>query len=181
MSMNGVSTLVALVEDHPGVLTKVATLFRRRGFNIASLNVGHSEQPGISRMTIVIEGTGTHVKQCEKHLYKLVEVVKVLDVTNADRVDKELALVKVATSGSDRSLIVGLAQAFDGEVVDVSNDALIIELAASPYTIERFLSLAGDFGIVELTRTGLITMTRGNVRGARTPVAAGRPGSNHKE
>ena len=181
MKTEGLSTLVALVEDHPGVLTKVATLFRRRGFNIASLNVGHSEQPGISRMTIVIEGTGAHIKQCEKHLYKLVEVVKVVDLTNADRVDKELALVKVAARGAERSSVVALAQAFDGEVVDVSRDAVIIELTASPYTIERFLSLAGDFGIIELTRTGLIAMARGDVRRARVPVAAGRPGSNHKE
>ena len=177
--MNGQSTLVVLVEDHPGVLTKVATLFRRRSFNIASLNVGHSEEPGISRMTIVIEGTGGHIKQCEKLLYKLVEVLKVVDITHADRVDKELALVKVAASGADRSSVVGLAQAFDGEVVDVSKDAVVVELTASPHTIERFLSLAGDFGILELSRTGLISMVRGDVRAARIPVRSA--GSNHRE
>ena len=177
--MNGHSTLVVLVEDHPGVLTKVATLFRRRSFNIASLNVGHSEEPGVSRMTIVIEGTSGHIKQCEKQLYKLVEVLKVVDVTDAERVDKELALVKVAASGADRSSVVGLAQAFDGEVVDVSNDSVIVELTASPHTIERFLSLADDFGILELSRTGLITMVRQDVRGAKT--TARSAGSNHKE
>ena len=155
--MNGHSTLVVLVEDHPGVLTKVATLFRRRSFNIASLNVGHSEEPGVSRMTIVIEGTDGHIKQCEKQLYKLVEVLKVVDVTDAERVDKELAL----------------------EVVDVSNDSVIVELTASPHTIERFLSLADDFGILELSRTGLITMVRQDVRGAKT--TARSAGSNHKE
>ena len=177
--MNDHSTLVVLVEDHPGVLTKVATLFRRRGFNIASLNVGHSEEAGISRMTIVIEGTGGHIKQCEKHLYKLIEVLKVVDVTDAERVDKELALVKVAASGADRSGVVGLAQAFDGEVVDVSREAVVVELTASPHTIERFLSLAGDFGILELSRTGLVTMVRGDARGTKIPARSA--GSNHKE
>ena len=165
--MNGQSTLVVLVEDHPGVLAKVATLFRRRSFNIASLNVGHSEEVGVSRMTIVVEGTGGHIKQCEKHLYKLVEVLKVVDVTDADRVDKELALVKVAATGGDRSAVIGLGQAFDAQVVDVSNDAVVFELSASPHTIQRFLSLASDFGILELSRTGLISMVRGSIRDTR--------------
>ncbi len=177
--MNGQSTLVALVADSPGVLTKVATLFRRRGFNIASLNVGHSEEPGVSRMTIVIEGTGAEIKHCEKQLYKLVEVLKVLDLTEVDRVDKELALIKVAARGADRAEVVGLAQAFDGEVVDVSKDAVVVQLTASPYTIERFLRLAGDFGVLELSRTGVVTMVRGTLDKSNVP--ARRPSSNHRE
>ena len=168
--MAELSTLVALVEDHPGVLTKVATLFRRRGFNIASLTVGHSEEPGISRMTIVVEGSGDRIKQCEKQLYKLVEVVKVFDLTNADRVDKEVALVKIAARGAGRAEVVGIAQAFHGEVVDVARRSVIVELTASPYTIDRFLEVIGEFGVLELSRTGAVSMVRGSKGTSRAPV-----------
>ena len=133
------STLVALVQDNPGVLTKVAMLFRRRGFNIASLNVGHSEVPGVSRMTIVIEGRGSHIRQCEKQLYKLVEVLKVSDLTDEPRVDKEVALIRVSARSIERAEVVGIARAFDAEVVDVARDSVIVEITASPYTIDRFL------------------------------------------
>lgn len=173
------STLVVLVEDHPGVLTKVAMLFRRRGFNIASLTVGHSEEPGISRMTIVIEGTGGHIKQCEKQLYKLVEVLKVLDLTDTERVDKELALVKVRARSDNRAEVVGIAQAFRGQVVDVGKDSLIVELTASPHTINRFLDLVGDFGVLELSRTGVVAMTRGDTGSPQ--IAVGSSSSNHRE
>jgi acetolactate synthase-1/3 small subunit len=155
------STLVALVQDNPGVLTKVAMLFRRRGFNIASLNVGHSEVPGVSRMTIVIEGRGSHIRQCEKQLYKLVEVLKVSDLTDEPRVDKEVALIRVSARSIERAEVVGIARAFDAEVVDVARDSVIVEITASPYTIDRFLEITSDFGILELTRTGVVSMARG--------------------
>ncbi len=161
MATTEYSTLVALVQDHPGVLTKVAMLFRRRGYNITSLNVGHSEVPGISRMTIVVEGRGPHIKQCEKQLYKLVEVIKVLDLTEETRVDKEVALIRVSARSAERAEVVGIARAFDAEIVDVARDSLIVEITASPYTIDRFLEVAGDFGILELTRTGVVSMSRG--------------------
>ncbi len=159
------STMVLLVEDHPGVLTKVSMVLRRRGFNIASLSVGHSEQPGVSRMTIVVEGTGPRIKQCEKQLYKLIEVLNVYDLTEYDRVDKELAIVRISGQGGKRAEITSAAQAFDAEVVDLGKDYVTCQITASPYSIERFLEMASDFGIMELTRTGVVTMARGRKAG----------------
>lgn len=159
------STMVLLVEDHPGVLTKVSMVLRRRGFNIASLSVGHSEQPGVSRMTIVVEGIGPRIKQCEKQLYKLIEVLKVYDLTEYDRVDKELAIVRISGQGAKRAEITGAAQAFDAEIVDLGRDYVTCQITASPYTIERFLEMVSDFGIMELTRTGVVTMARGSKAG----------------
>src|SRR3990172_500340 len=179
MRAEGESIMVARVEDHPGVLTKVATLFRRRGFNIASLTVGHSEEVGISRMTIVIEGTGDHIKQGEKQLYKLVEGLKVFNLPDEDRVDKELALVKIAAEGADRAEVVGIAQAFKGEVVDVDRHSVIVEITASPYTVNRFLEVVGDFQIVELSRTGVVSMVRGAKGTLRAPAESRR--SNHHQ
>ncbi len=163
------TTVVALVQDRPGVLAKVTMVLRRRNFNIASLAVGHSETAGVSRMTIVVEGDEALVKQVEKQLYKVIEVLKVHDLSGADAVEKEVALIRVAATGSNRAEIIGIAQVFGGRVDDVGRDNVMIELTASPYSIDRFLRVADDFGILELARTGVVAMARGSLAMARTP------------
>ena len=121
-------TLVALVEDHPGVLNRVASLFRRRGFNIDSITVGQSETPNISRMTIVVDGTNTSVEQVRKQLDKLIETVKVTDITGDNIVVRELALLKVKTTSANRSEVIQIVDIFRANIVDVSTDTLMVEV-----------------------------------------------------
>ena len=163
-------TLVALVADHPGVLTRVASLFRRRSFNIASLAVGHSEEPGYSRMTITVEGSEAEIKQCEKQLYKLVDVVTVRDLSEIPAVDREMALIKVKVLPADRSGLSEIADMFRGEIVDVSRESMIIELTGSLGKINRFLEVISDYTVQEISRTGVIAMARDQVmsRNGRT-------------
>ncbi|MBM4436089.1 MAG: acetolactate synthase small subunit [Actinobacteria bacterium] len=162
-------TMVALVADHPGVLTRVASLFRRRGFNIESLAVGASEEPGYSRMTIAVNGTAEQIKQCEKQLYKLIEVVTVRDLTEAPRVERELALVKVRVTADQRPVLADIADIFHGEVVNIGRDTMIVQLAGDSETIDRFLEVVGEYGVEEISRTGVIAMAREpvTVRGER--------------
>ena len=155
-------TLVALVADHPGVLTRVASLFRRRGFNIASLAVGHSEEPGYSRMTIAVDGNDAQMQQCAKQLYKLIDVVEIENLTAAPRVDRELALVRVKTAADQRPAVADIAEIFHGEVVDVGRGAMIVQLAGDSATIDRFLEVVAEYGILEISRTGAIAMAREN-------------------
>ncbi len=154
-------TLVALVEDRPGVLNRVASLFRRRGFNIQSITVGHSETPGISRMTIVAEGTNTSVEQVRKQLDKLVETIKVSDITAEDRVERELALIKVKSTSANRSEIIQIVDIFRANIVDVSLDSLTVEVTGDENKMNSLLSLLHGFGVKEVCRTGKIAMTRG--------------------
>ena len=154
-------TLVALMEDKPGVLNRVVSLFRRRGFNIDSLAVGHTEAPAISRMTIVVDSDKTIVEQVSKQLYRLIEVLKVSDVTVDPHVARELVLIKVHAPPSRRGEIGSLAEVFGARVVDVAHDALMVELTSSPDKIESFVELVRPFGIKEMTRTGRIAMVRG--------------------
>ena len=155
-----VHTLVATVQDHPGVLTRVASLFRRRGFNIASLAVGHSEEPGYSRMTIVVEGSSDDVKQCEKQLYKLIEVDSVRNVTNASAITRELAMIKVRVGASDRTALAAAADIFRGEIVDVSKSSMIVQMTGGQDKIDRFIDVVSDYPIEEISRTGAIAMVR---------------------
>jgi len=159
-------TLVALVEDKPGVLNEMASLFRRRGFNIESIAVGHSEVPHLSRMTIVVNGATTMVEQVRKQLDKLIDVVKVSDITGDDIVSRELALIKVKTTSSTRSEIIEIADIFRANIVDVGVDSVTIEITGDEDKINSLLNLLRGFGIREITRTGRIAMTRG---GSRTP------------
>ena len=161
--MNGTSrshTLVAMVADHPGVLTRVASMFRRRGFNIASLAVGNCEEPGYSRMTIEVQGTDDEVKQFEKQLYKLVEVITVRDLTDVSAVQTETALVRVRVSAADRPVLADIAGIFHGEIVDVGRDSMIVQITGVSETIDRFLDVIAEYGIDELTRTGVVAMAR---------------------
>ena len=154
-------TLIALVEDRPGVLNRVASLIRRRGFNIESIAVGHSELPGLSRMTIVVDGATTAVEQVRKQLEKVIEVVKVADITEGSIVARELALIKVHATRAMRSEIIQIVDIFRANIVDVSPDSLIVEVTGDEEKIDSLYSLLKKFGIKELTRTGRIALPRG--------------------
>lgn len=154
-------TVVALVEDRPGVLNRVASLIRRRSFNIESIAVGHSELPGLSRMTIVVDGATTAVEQVRKQLDKLIEVVKVTDITEGRIIARELALIKVHATPSTRSEIIQIVDIFRAKIVDVAADSVIIEATGDEEKIDSLYSLLKKFGIKELARTGRIALLRG--------------------
>ena len=155
-------TLVALVEDKPGVLNRIASLFRRRGFNIQSLAVGGSEHPGLSRMTIVTSGNSAQVEQVRKQLDKLINVVRVSDITEEDMVTRELALIKVKATASTRSEIMQIVDIFRANIVDVGPNSLTVEVTGDEEKVNSLLGLLRDFGIKELSRTGRIALTRGS-------------------
>ncbi|MFB0559322.1 MAG: acetolactate synthase small subunit [Dehalococcoidales bacterium] len=154
-------TIVALVEDKPGVLNRVASLFRRRGFNIDGITVGRSELPHLSRMTIVVDGTTTMVEQVRKQLDKVVNVLKVSDITEADMVARELALIKVNAPSSTRNEIIQIVAIFRANIVDVASDSVTIEVTGDDDKITSLLDLLRGFGIKEISRTGRIAMIRG--------------------
>jgi len=154
-------TLVALVEDKPGVLNRVASLFRRRAFNIESLAVGGSEHPGLSRMTIVAIGDSAQVEQVRKQLEKLINVVKVSDITEGDMVTRELALIKVKATASTRSEIMQIVSIFRAGIVDVAPGSVTVEVTGDEDKVDSLLGLLRDFGIKEVSRTGRIALTRG--------------------
>ena len=156
-------TLVALVEDKPGVLNRIASLFRRRGFNIQSLAVGGSERPSLSRMTIVTGGDSAEVEQVRKQLDKLINVVRVTDITEEDLVARELALVKVKTTASTRSEIMQIVDIFRANIVDVASDSLTVEVTGDEDKVNSLLELLCGFGIKEVSRTGRIALTRGRI------------------
>jgi len=154
-------TLVALVEDKPGVLNRVASLFRRRGFNIESIAVGHSEKPNLSRMTIVVDGATTSVEQVRKQLDKLPDVIKVSDITEDNIIARELALIKVHATSATRSEIIEIVDIFRANIVDVAADSVTIEATGDEEKIGSLLKLVRGFGIKEIARTGRIAMSRG--------------------
>ena len=154
-------TLVALVKDKPGVLNRMASLFRRRGFNIESIAVGHSEIAGLSRMTIVVNGTAAIVEQVRKQVDKVVDVVKVVDITDNNITTRELALIKVRATSANRSEIIEIVDIFRANIVDVAADSLTIEITGDEEKIESLLTLIRSFGIREIARTGRIAMVRG--------------------
>lgn len=154
-------TLVVLVEDHPGVLNRVVSLLRRRSFNINTITVGQSEQPGISRMTLVVVGNDDEVEQAGKQLYKLMEVLKVTDVTDQHAIAHEMLLVKVATKPQNRAEVMTIAQIYDARIIDASPSTLLVEMTGSQDKVESFLAMARPYGIRELVRTGPVAMVRG--------------------
>jgi len=154
-------TLVALVEDKPGVLNRMASLFRRRGFNIESIAVGHSETPHLSRMTIVVDGTTTMVEQVRKQLDKVIDVVRVSDISGDNTIARELALIKVKASSATRSEIMQIVDIFRANIVDVAADSVTVEVTGDEQKINSLFNLLRGFGIKELARTGRIAMTRG--------------------
>jgi len=159
-------TLIALMEDRPGVLNRIASLFRRRNFNIASLTVGASETPGISRMTIVVDvdsGTG-QIEQVVKQLYRVINVTKVTDVTHEPIVARELALVKVSSTSATRSEIMQVVSIYRAAVVDVALDSLTVEVTGPEDKIDSMVELLRPYGLKELVRTGRVAMVRGAAR-----------------
>lgn len=162
------NVIAALVTNEPGVLAQVAGMFAARGFNIDSLVVGRTENPELSRMTIVVNGDAAILEQVRKQLQKLVPVVKVVDYSRVDFVERDLMLLQVTTAGKSpgsrhhRNELIELAKVFRAKVVDVSEDQLMIELSGTEDKVEAFVELARPYGIVELARTGVIAMPRGN-------------------
>ncbi len=155
-------TIIAWLEDKPSVLNRVTGLFSRRNFNIESLNVGHSETPGISRMTFVTLGTGRDLQQVTTQLDKLINVVHICDVTSEPAVVREMALIKVTATSQTRGEIMQLVEIYRASVVDVDMSSLIIHIVAPEDRVNSLISLLGNFGIEEMVRTGRVAMVRGN-------------------
>jgi len=155
-------TIIAWMEDKPGVLSRVAGLFRRRNFNIESLTVGHSETPGISRMTFVVDGDDRQIHQVQAQLFKLINVTAIEDVTNDPTVVRELALIKVRATSGNRAEIIQLVDIYRANIVDVDVDSLIIQIAGSEERIDSLVKLLHNFGILEMVRTGQVAMVRGS-------------------
>nr|SCW22952.1 Acetohydroxyacid synthetase small subunit [Nemalion sp. H.1444] len=153
-------TLSVLVEDESGVLSRIAGLFARRGFNIESLAVGPAEQPGISRIIMVVPGDNRTIEQLTKQLYKLVSILKVHDVTNIPSVERELMLLKIHASKQYRADILDIVQIFRARIVDISKTSLILEVTGDPGKIVVIEQLLSQYGIVEIARTGKISLTR---------------------
>lgn len=153
-------TLSVLVENKPGVLTRVAGLFARRGFNIDSLVVAETENPAVSRMTITVEEQDRPIEQLSKQLHKLINVIKITNLDPAGSVERELLLVKVKANAETRSEIMQIVEIFRAKIVDVSPEILIIEITGTREKVSAFLELMRPFGVVELMRTGRIAMSR---------------------
>jgi acetolactate synthase-1/3 small subunit len=154
-------TIVALVENKPGVLNRIANKWRQRGFNIESLAVGHSEIPGLSRMTFVVDGATTDVEQVTKQLYKIIEVVKMTDLTDEDMVARELALIKVSASPANRSGVIEVVDIFRADIIDVSPESVIVQVTGTEDKVDAIIEMLRPYGIRELVRTGRVAMTRG--------------------
>ena len=166
MSQNGqYHTIVALVEDRPGVLTRVASMFRRRGFNIASLTVGKSELRGLSRMTFVVDGDEDTVSQVTRQLDKLIDVIRVSDISREEIVARELSLVKVKTTPATRGEIIQIVNLFRANIVDVGARSMVIEITGEEDKVNALYNLLQPFGILEMLRTGRVAMVRGQSDG----------------
>jgi acetolactate synthase-1/3 small subunit len=171
-------TLIAKVENKPGVLNRVASLFRRRNFNIDSLNVGRTEDPRISRMTIVVDSRDTEAWKVEANLYKLVNVVDVQDVTSQQALLRELALIKVNAPHDKRGEVVSLTSIFGAKIIDVAEDCIVVQIAATEEKVNSLIELLRPVGIMEMVRTGHVAMMRGNTEGIRHTPGAGKNGQS---
>ncbi len=154
-------TLSVVVENKPGVLTRVAGLFARRGFNIESLAVGESEDPNLSRMTIAIDGAEHPIDQVTKQLHKLINVVKIRDLDPASSVSAELMLVRVAAEGEKRTDALQIAEIFKAKIVDVERRSVVLRVVGAGDKLEALLEMLQPLGIIEVTRTGMIAIGRG--------------------
>ena len=161
-------TLVARVQDHPGVLNRVASLFRRRNFNIESLTVGHSEQQDFSRMTIVVDTERAPARLVEESLRKLIPVAEVRDVTDVPTVDRDLALIRVRCEPGARAEMAQLAEIFRGRIVDVAADSVILEITGDEGKVDGLVELLKSRGILEMVRTGKVAMVRGTATDQET-------------
>jgi acetolactate synthase-1/3 small subunit len=169
-------TFTVYVEDRPGVLNRVSSLFRRRNFNIISLAVGHSETPGVSRMTVVVQTDSGGAQRIQAHLYKLIHVISVEDITDRPAVIRDLALIKVAAARESRPEIMQLAEVFGARVVDVAPESVVLEMAGSEAKIDGLLDVLRPYGVLEMVRTGRVAMSRGQgSRGTGSGPAAAMP------
>jgi len=155
-------TISVIVENKPGVLSRVAGLFARRGFNIESLAVGITEDPSVSRMTIVAEGDEQDLEQITKQLYKLIDTLKVFDLPQEKAIERELILIKVAANEKNRQEITQIADIFRGKIVDVAENSMTIEITGDESKVKGAEKLLTKFGIKELVRTGKIALQRGS-------------------
>jgi acetolactate synthase-1/3 small subunit len=154
-------TLIAYVQDRPGALNRVVSLFRRRGFNIDSLTVGRTERAGISRLTLVVQADDETAHRLESNLYKLVDILHVEDVSETAAVTRELAFVKVATPAERRSELLQLCATFRARVVDMAPSSIIVEITGAPEKLDGLIEVLRPFGILEMVRTGAVAMVRG--------------------
>lgn len=168
--INKLRTFVAYVEDRPGVLNRIASLFRRRGYNIVSLNVGRTHEPGISRMTFRVEADDDMALRIEANLYKLVNVLSIEDITEKPSVSRDLALIKVTVGPERRAEVLQLCEVFRARAVDVGPDTLIVETTGTQDKIDGLVAILEPFGIAEMVQTGTVAMTRGPKGEAATAV-----------
>ena len=180
-------TLIAYVEDVPGVLNRVASLFRRRNFNIDSLTVGGTDQPGVSRLTVVVDTTEAGARIVEANLYKLVNVLRVDDLTHKSALMRELGLVKVSVTPQTRSQVLQLVDVFRARVVDVDEQSIVIEVTGTPEKISKFELVLRPYGITEMVRTGSVAMARGHETLSANPplvpaeIVPGKAGDHHHD
>src|ERR1700745_2474404 len=156
------NTYVVYVENKPGVLSRVASLFRRRAFNIDSLTVGRTEKPQVSRMTLTADADRDQARGIKANLYKLVNVLLVENITNQPAIVRDLAMIKVAATHEARSHVLELAGVFRGRVVDVASESLIIEITGDEDKIDGLLEVLRPYGVLEMVRTGIVAMRRGS-------------------
>lgn len=160
-------TMIAWVEDKPGVLNRVSGLFGRRNFNIESLTVGHTEKPGVSRMTFVVKGTERDIQQVKMQLYKLINVLEVQDLSNEPHVEYEMALIRVQADSNTRGDIMQLVTIYRASIVDVDISSVIIRIVANQDRVDALLRLLEQFGVMEMVRTGRVAMVRGSAQTAQ--------------
>ena len=160
-------TLVAWMRDKPGVLNRVSGMLRRRNFNIDSLQVSHSETPGISRMTFVVDGDERVVDQVVKQMHKVIDVTRVEDISDQPTILRELALIRVRTTSATRSEIMQFAEIYRAQIVDVSPDSLVVQIVGSEEKVDSLIELLDRFGIEEMVRTGRVALNRGLREGNR--------------
>ena len=163
MSSNAATlrTFVAYVEDRPGVLNRISSLFRRRNYNIVSLNVGRTHEPGVSRMTFVVEADDDKARRIEANLYKLVNVISIEDISRKPSVSRDLALIKVTVGPDKRAEVLQLCEVFRARAVDVGPETLIVEITGTQDKIDGLVAILAPFGIAEMVQTGTVAMTRG--------------------
>ena len=154
--------IVAIVNNRPGVLNRVSSLMRARNFNIESLAVSHTDAPDISRMTITLRGDDVLVEQATKQLYRLIDVLKVQDLSADPTVEQELALVKVRVADANRAEVIKVVELYKARVVDVSEGSVIVEVTGTEAEVDALVALLRGFGIKELVRTGTVVMSRGS-------------------
>jgi acetolactate synthase-1/3 small subunit len=154
-------TIVFRVQDEPGVLNRVVSLFRRRAFNVESLSVGHSETPGISRMTIEVDAEKVPTRLVEANLRKLIPVIEVRDVTHVPNVSRELALIRVKCGPAERAEVASLIAIFRGRIIDVAQDSVMVEVTGEVGKVDGLVELLKPHGILEMVRTGKVAMLRG--------------------